>query len=296
MTETEPAETRPATASGIFPNMPFDAYRAIPAVNQSLLKNFARSAQHVKHRLDHDDGPPSAALEFGTAVHTAVLEPSDFDRSYVVAPVADKRTKKWKEFVAGTEETGKKILSASDASTIESMIAGIDDHTEANRLLEGVGINEVSLVWDDGEDGETKCKARADRIRNIDEVACVIDLKTTTSVAPQDFARDAARYGYHLQAAWYLRALDRVIPKFTAGWQGARRFLIIAVEKTAPFACAVYEFDEEAIEAGANRIDSYLRRWEHCCRFDHWPPPAGEGIERLHLPAWATVDDGGPDD
>ncbi len=274
--------TDTAFGVGMHLDVPFDEYRAIDAVNQSLLKNFRHSAAMVRHRMDGGSFT-SPALEFGTAFHAAILEPEVFAAEYVIAPVRDKRTKAWKEFKA--ENEGRSILGLSDAGDLEAMRAQIEAHPEASRLLNGEGQNEVSLVWEDPVVG-TLCKARADRLARLDSTVAVVDLKTTTSAAPRDFSRDAAKYGYHLQAAWYLRALDALSPNGTP--PHSRRFIIIAVEKTAPFCVAVYELDPMAIEAGGQQITEYLVRFEECRERDEWPSPAGSGIETLYLPAWAT--------
>ena len=270
-------------SEGLHLDVPFDEYRAIDAVNQSLLKNFRHSAAMVKHRMGGGSFS-SPALEFGTAFHAAILEPDVYAAEYAVAPVADKRTKAWKEFKA--ENEGRKILSLSDAEDLAAMRDQIEAHPEASALLGGSGQNEATLIWKDPMVG-TLCKARADRLTVWNDIhLAIVDLKTTTSAAPRDFSRDAARYGYHLQAAWYIRAMNAIAPNEPQA--PVRRFFIVAVEKTAPHCVAVYELEEEAIEAGSRQITEYLVRFEECRERDEWPSPAGSGIETLYLPAWAT--------
>jgi hypothetical protein len=57
--------------------------------------------------------------------------------------------------------------------------------------------------------------------------------------SPSGFARSIATFRYHVQASHYL-----------TGLHGAERFVFIAVEKTAPYAVAVYELDAAAMAAG----------------------------------------------
>tara|TARA_R110000824_G_scaffold7386_5_gene33174 strand:+ start:558 stop:1403 length:846 start_codon:yes stop_codon:yes gene_type:complete len=275
--------TETTTEFGISCGVPFDEYRAIPAVNQSLLKNFKHSAAMVRHRID--GGTISTpALEFGTAFHAAILEPEVFAKEYAIAPVADKRTKVYKEFAK--ENEGRKVLSLGESENLGMMRRRIMEHPEAVRLLAGEGENEATIVWNDFKTGIT-CKARADRLAQVDNGLVVVDLKTTTSVATRDFSNDAAKYGYHLQAAWYLRGLAAISPDSSI--HAPRRFIIIAVEKSAPHCVAVYELDQNAITAGDLTVSRYLLEWERCTERDEWPAPAGEGVETLALPAWVTV-------
>jgi hypothetical protein len=89
--------------------------------------------------------------------------------------------------------------------------------------------------------------------------------------------------GYHVQAAHYLNGLE------------AEKFIFIAVEKSYPFAVAVYELDASALLEGGSLAFRDLRRIATCRGLDEWPGYSQE-ITTLSLPMWAYNDDITPED
>ena len=72
-------------------------YTDIKAMNWSSLKNMDVSAKMFQWRVDHPR-PDAAHLSLGTAIHSAILEPNNFDKEYHVRPDGiDLRTKAGKE-------------------------------------------------------------------------------------------------------------------------------------------------------------------------------------------------------
>ena len=81
-----------------------EEYHADPAVSASHLHMVAKSPYHYWSRyLNPDRQPvkPTAAMLFGTLVHTAVLEPDELRNRYDLAP--DRRIKAGKELAADME-------------------------------------------------------------------------------------------------------------------------------------------------------------------------------------------------
>jgi len=70
----EPAETpKPSLPEfGLHPNTPEAEYRLWPAANYSTLKEFQYTPLHVYQALT-DPAAPTPAMDFGTAIHTAIL-------------------------------------------------------------------------------------------------------------------------------------------------------------------------------------------------------------------------------
>lgn len=93
---------------------------------------------------------------------------------------------------------------------------------------------EASLFW---EKEGVACKSRPDLLAQNH----VADLKTTRRLA--NFENDALGYGYHRQAAWYLDAIDLVM--------GIKpeHFLLVAVEKTAPYKVEVFDLTAGQLSA-----------------------------------------------
>ena len=78
-------------------------YRALPHLNQSILKHGLRSMLHMKNAMEAPS-KTTDALIFGQLVHTLVLEPHVYAEQFAVAPEVDRRTKagkqEWEDFLA----------------------------------------------------------------------------------------------------------------------------------------------------------------------------------------------------
>jgi hypothetical protein len=247
-------------------------YHADPAVSASHLHAVSKSPYHYWSRyLDPNRKPvePTAAMRLGSLVHCAVLEPDELLQRYGVAP--DRRTKAGKEQAERMATEGMEAVSEPDMALALSMASSVRQHPAAYALL-AQGKAEQSFWWDDATTG-LRCKCRPDWYYQ----STVVDLKTTTDASPAGFARSVATFRYHVQASHYL-----------SGLHGAQRFVFIAVEKTAPYAVAVYELDAEAMAAGNELRLRDLRMIADCRATSEWPG-YGDQCQTLSLPKWALT-------
>jgi hypothetical protein len=249
-----------------------DQYHADPAVSASHLHAIAKSPQHYWSRFLNPDRPtmePTAAMRFGSLAHCAVLEPNELLQRYAVAP--DRRTKAGKEAAERMAADGIEAISEGDMALALSIAAAVREHPYAGALLAD-GKAEQSFWWDDMTTG-MRCKCRPDWYYGT----TVVDLKTTTDASPAGFARSVATFRYHVQASHYL-----------SGLHGAERFLFIAVEKTYPYAVAVYELDAEALAVGDQLRRRDLQMIADCRATGEWPGYSTT-CEALSLPKWALT-------
>ncbi len=247
-------------------------YHADPAVSASHLHAVAKSPYHYWSRyLDPQrvTVEPSAAMRLGSLVHCAVLEPSELASRYGVC--GPRNTKAGKEQAADMAAAGIEAVTGSDMELALAMADAVRSHQAAAELLRN-GKAEQSFWWDDAATG-LRCKCRPDWYAG----ATVVDLKTTTDASPAGFARSVATFRYHVQASHYL-----------AGLHGAERFVFIAVEKTAPYAVAVYELDAAAMAAGDELRQRDMRVIADCQAISEWPG-YGDTIQPLSLPLWALT-------
>jgi exodeoxyribonuclease VIII len=109
-----------------------------------------------------------------------------------------------------------------------------------------------------------------------------VDLKTTVNAHPEAFARDAFKYRYHCQAAFYSDAKQIVenLPQ-------TPRFCFIVVEKEFPYAVAVYWLDDQSIDLGRRVYRKDLETYAWCREIDSWP--GYDEIRTLRLPRYAFV-------
>lgn len=272
------------TGGTVLPGLTFPEYLDLDGVNSSTLKELRRSPLHCFWRMNHSRSD-TAPLALGRAVHTALLEPADFSERYAVAPKVDRRTKAGKAAWADFQEQAgdRELLGTDDAETVDSIAQAVTNDGLASSLLDMPGQSEVSIVWNDAATG-LRCKARLDRYAQDSRGPVIIDVKTTRSITPDGFARDAARYGYHLQAAYYCRAVRSLEPGRSP------RLLFLVVETLPPFAVAVYRLGVESFARGENLADELLDKYAACEAAGVWPGPT-TSVQDLELPAWALAGD-----
>ncbi|QKG51984.1 PD-(D/E)XK nuclease-like domain-containing protein [Hymenobacter sp. BRD67] len=153
----------------------YDDYRALPAIANSDLSRLRDALDGRPPRLDSGSG----ALSFGTAFHTALLEPAEY-------------------------QAGQPGLNDT---LVWWLVEGVKLNTELRRLLEN-GVTERSAVFSEPETG-TLCKLRADLV--LDQPGLpytVVDFKTTMARDAEHFRWQCSAYDYDRQAAFYTDALQ----------------------------------------------------------------------------------------
>jgi len=249
------------------------AYHDLDAVGKSDLDLIAKSPAHYRFAEREE----TDALRLGSAVHCAVLEPDRFAADYVIAPPMDHRTKagkeQWAEFEAAN--AGKTMLNRDEGALALRLAEAVRAHPRAQVLL-AAGQPEVSALWSDPDLG-VRCRARYDWLT---PEGLVLDLKTTQNASAAAFAKAVATFRYHVQHAWYLDGYHQATGDLPLG------FIFIAVEKTPPYAVALYELDGEAADYGRLLARRDLARYATARDLDVWPGYPEE-IQPLSLPRWA---------
>jgi hypothetical protein len=265
----DPPRERPPFVPGVFEGMPAEQYFAIEAMSQSGTKKMLKSPAHYKLERDQP-GEPTAAMVFGTAVHTGVLEPDSF-ASKVQAVSVGRRTKAFIE--QAKHSPGVVLLTDDEYDSARRCIDAVLASKPARHLLSGA-IVETALFWMDRE-FDVPCKARLD----IRSHGGITDLKTSTSAAPEDYSRSLATFGYDVQAAFYFSGHEHLLdatPEF---------FAHIVVESEPPHAVACYVIGTPSILAGRRLADQALARYAQALRTGTWEGYP-ERIEEIDTPAW----------
>lgn len=252
----------PELSTGWYQEIPEDVYHSWNLASNSRLTLIERSPLHLKWELDHPDEDETEALMIGAAVHCRVLTPHLFDRRYVQCPELDRRTKAGKEAFAALleEHPGKTILRASQWTDVLGMSDALIKHEHVSMLLEAATEREVSGIWEDAETG-LRCKMRADMF--CDEFGAIVDIKTTRDASKRAFEKSILDLRYYRQGAMYLNGAKAL-------GKNVSSFAIVAVEKTAPYAVACYQIDQEYIEAGARELAPLMDLYAECERNDSW--------------------------
>lgn len=262
---------------GVFEHLPAAEYHAVQAMSSSGSKKILRSPAHFRLAVD-TPSEPNDPMILGSATHEGVLEAETFAERVVVRPRFDMRKTADKEAASAfTNEHAGKLQLAPDAfDRCRRMIDAVAGHPAAQALLAGAR-REVSAFWIDQQYG-CPAKCRFDALNH----GGIIDLKTCTDASPDAFARQAASFGYHVQAAAYNSGHEHALNS------SMEFFAFIVVESEPPHAVAAYELPGNAVLAGARLWNEALSRYAHALKHGTW---AGypDFIQRLEFPRWALT-------
>jgi hypothetical protein len=247
-------------------------------ISASGLKQIAISPRHYFERYLNPNAVPvsSPAMAFGNLVHTLMLEPYTFEARYIVAPELDRRTKEGKQAYSDFEalSEGKEVITLQDYSNALAMRLEARSNKVVTDLLDYSDKEQVYTFEIMG----VKCKMKADAINDLAD--CIIDIKTCKDASPSGFGKDAYNLHYLLQAAFYLDGY------YLATGIKLKRFVFVAMEKSAPYITAVYELTPEQIEIGRSQYLAALQTYKNCLSSNDWHA-YGKEIQPLQLPNWA---------
>lgn len=280
------------TSPKVYPEISFNEYREIDAVNSSRLNKLTNGS--MRHFLA-DYSIDTAATNLGRVYHSLVLTPARFSEQYALQGACQASTAKGArcsknaQAVFGgkgfctihrpdADEDEIELVTSSVWDTAHRMMEATLELDMASLLLDAAQDREICYVWKEETSGMA-CKALIDA--DSSEKDAIIDLKTTREISPDGFRRSIFRYGYHRQAAFYLNGALNV-------HRQRKNFFWIAQESTPPFECVVYEPAPEMIEQAAETLYRWLAQIGECRERDQWPGFGSYGPVTLFLPDWMT--------
>ncbi len=254
----------------IITDMTNEQYHADPSISKSGLDLMARSPAHYYYKPFRES---TRAMEIGTALHAAILEPERYASSYVILKdVKDRRDAIYKQACAAVG--AERVLIEKEADKVSGMQAAINSNPSAMKVLKSGGKAEMSIFTTDPVTG-VKVRARLDFI--TDDLQ-VIDVKKTQDL--RVFSKTIHNYRYHVQAAFYSDVYE---------WETGKKlksFKFLAVEEEFPHANRIFIPDEEMMEVGRVIYRENLNTYAECLKSNNWP-----GIilddEVASLPFWA---------
>jgi exodeoxyribonuclease VIII len=288
--------TREPHVVGIRKDLGHNEYLSIEALSAHGCKRIVSSSPaHFRYDRDFWSEETTRALDRGTALHMAILEPERYPDEVISRPedapkkptAAQWAAKKpspssveamkwWGEFNAQCE--GKLVLRADDARSIAGMAAAVRKHPFFQAyMLDETAESEVSFQWTDAR-LNIPCKARFDYLRG-DRIA--VDVKSCADASPEGFARACAKYLYHLQAAWYNNAHEHLRN------ESLKAFIFLAVESEPPHGVAAYVLEANALTFGARRCEDAMLLYAQSLQTGYWRAYSDK-VQLLSLPAWAT--------
>lgn len=235
--QSEPPATT-SYAPGIY-DIGIEEYLNEPAhVSSSMLKRVLESPESLQRYLArrHESAP---VLDFGNAVHCALLEPARFAEEYVALPVtrADMIHETDMALIK-TEKRNVHFITEAQMQAVRAICEHTQDMPEVAALLKE-GLAERSLFWQDETTG-VRCKIRPDLLVLPH---LILELKTTFNPSLAVFQRTALMQRYHLSAAMYLDGVRQV-----TGHQP--RYMYLVAGRNAPHDVLTFVPSEAMLREG----------------------------------------------
>ena len=256
-------------------------YHAHHALGSSDVRRLMISPLHLKGREEPAVRP--SYFTFGSAVHTAFLEPEKFAHEYRVKPAEvdgnGPRTKYYREWMA--EQPPCEWMGVEDYDKALKCVESLLSHPISNKAFDN-SVVEGSLFF---SLGGVECKARPDLVRETSRGVEVIDIKTTTDASPKGFAKSVGNLGYHIQEWFYRQALEENGMK-------VKRFIFLAVEKQSPYACAAYVIRNSQVVQAEEQVMRAISRYRKAESEGVWDGYPTE-VTSISVPSWALPSQNG---
>lgn len=272
----------PLTASrepGLYPDISLADYHAdATTLSSSGARKLLKPSCPAKfrHAQDHPE-PPKLHFEIGTAAHTLLLGDGPELR---VCDYDSWRSKAAQDAKLQAEADGAVALLPKQYAEVRAMVRALREHPTAGKLLApDTGVAEQSLYWVHRDTGVT-LRCRPDWLRRDR----IVDYKTCAAADLDSIQKDVAKYGYHIQDAWY-----RMGAKALGLFDGLPKFTFVFQEKTAPYLITVFELDRDAIDIGMEQAESAIHTFANCTASGEWPDYMADDapyIPQISLPAW----------
>lgn len=253
--------------------MPNEVYHShAGSVSNSGLKLVLRSPAHYRYQAKRE---PSRAMQIGTAIHTALLEPERFRDEYVL--LRDVKDRRASEYKAAVKVHGSElVLTASESVNVEGMQESVLSNPAMSERLNAEGWRELSLFAQDPETGAV-VRVRYDLL-TVSGIA--VDVKKTQDARPDAFSKAVDNYDYDMQAALYSDVFEWATGKPLGAFEFA------AIEEQMPHGHKLYLLDETAMQEGRRKYREALTLYAECERSNDWPNLSCDGVEILGLPSW----------
>lgn len=253
-------------------------------VSNSALSDFRQSVPmyYLRHVLGEMKREPTDEMNLGTALHAVTLEPDTFNDSVCVAPEVDRRTKYGKEVFAEFEamSAGRTIITSEQASRCQAMRDALLQHSQARLAINAPGPVEQPIRW---QHAETSLWVRNLLDKFAQKIGIVIDIKTSKDPSPAAFARSIVNFGYHCQAALYLRGVREV-------YGVDAEFLFVVVGSQPPFEVGCYCLDADALALAGRMNEAALTELRQRIDSGDWSSRQANRVTSLSLPNWYRPD------
>ena len=263
-------------------NISNEKYRALDAISNGELQQIANSpSDYIWNKTAPTDTSKTAAFDFGTALHTALLEPNLFNDSVVIYDQTKTRESSAFGKFMQTQTKESVILLETEYDKIRFTVDSAHAHPTFKAYIDKCEHKEVSII---GELDGIKVKIRPDMCS--DKLGIIGDLKTTASL---DDWRDTARWknplfklNYGHTAAFYMDVYEHYLGR------PVNEYTFLVCQKSIncgkyPVAVIVVTRDELEMYGFFDQVYTNLARYKECLASNNW-------IQTERFPAFGGFD------
>jgi len=242
--------------------------------SSSTLKLFLKDPREYYKRYvlnEEREDTYKSAYDFGSYMHSLLLEPEKTDEEFAVFEGATRRGKVYEEFKSNNE--GKTIITSSQAQQAQDLYNLYHEHLDTKGLIEN-GVAEHTLCVElDG----MKIKVRADYIKE----GMIIDVKTSSDPVDKfSAAKTIIRFDYDLSAALYVDAFK--------AYTGQDHDFIFAFLNKQNGDVGILKASEALLENGRKKYKTAIKNLAEAEKTGIY---FKEGIQEVDLPSWAKFEE-----
>lgn len=225
--------------------------------------------------------PASSDMILGSAVHSLLLDPTQFQSEFLVMPPLNLKTKSGREEKAKliAKHSHKMVIDEKSLNTAQTMTSAVLKNERATQALSDTK-KELSIFWKCSYSG-LPFRAKLDGLSN----STLIELKTTSSAKKDDFERQCDNFNYDL-SLWHYRLAVNSQPEL----KPVSQCVFVVVESDEPFLSEVYEAHDAMVSVGQVKWLRAVDQLSDGVNKNYWPGYVTErGVDDSVLmpPAWS---------
>lgn len=238
--------------------------KPVPRLSQStanILLNQSPAHAYAYHKLLGNVTKKSTkALDLGTLIDALLLGPGK--KKFRVLDYANFTTKVAQAAKADAIAAGEIPVLREKYEEAEEVCIILRDKMFAKGISLVDGFSHYEVEWKNAETG-VLCRGELDHLLMPD----ILDVKTAASAKPDAFARSVQSYGYDVQAAAYIEAVEFLRPDLV----GRVTMRFVVAETEPPYAVTPITLDGQFKALGRAKWLAACARWKECLSTGVWP-------------------------
>jgi hypothetical protein len=239
-----------------------------------------RGSSLYKWRYFPKEFKPTAAMTWGSLIDCYITTPDEVDATVVYNPFPDFRTKAAQELRDNALADGKIVVSAKEREQVEIAVDKVMKHPIAGEVVRNsrkqvVLLNKIKTV---------QFKSLVDLVPTNEP--CLYDFKTTAGLSQRGIAKAIDDFGYHIQAAIYLKMWNLCNPD-----DQRHRFRFIWQSSEPPYEIAITELPAFDIDAGEQWAADQIDRLLLATKRNWWPALFDGKVAMIGRPGYCAYQD-----